>query len=196
MYPLTTEQAEGFCKHLCAVVEKQGGHAHDCQRLFEQPAIIQALVRNYLDGPLREFIVEVPPTDNLAGLLDICRFDAVAVHYHETIAIPPPKTTGAVHLRLLPIDSDTDFHTVETMFQSPKFPFQPGDLWQFLALRQRYPRDTALRRRIIAPGTVVRMAQHCVGAPLFETNDDQDKLGWHWLSDKIKAGTYVLAVPR
>lgn len=195
MHPLTTKQAQGFWIHLCAVVEEQGGSANDCQRLFEQPAIMQAMVRDYLDGPDREFIVEVPPTDNLAGLLDICRFDAVAAHY-ESITIQPPKTTGVVRLRLLPINSDTDFHTVETMFQSPKFHFQPGDLWQFLALRQYYPRDTALRRRIIVPGTVVRMAQHCVAAPLFETNDDKTKLGWHWLSDRIKAGAYALAVPR
>ena len=47
-YNLPPEQALVFWKQFHAEVERQGGNAHDCERLLNEPAIMEAMTRHYL----------------------------------------------------------------------------------------------------------------------------------------------------
>lgn len=192
-YNLPPDEALVFWKQLHAEVEKQGGNAHDCERLLSDPNIRESMARHYLDGPLREFVVDVPrPTGALLRDIDFCSFDRQSHCYNFAVAALP--IIGKTRLRLLPITNSTDFSGIETMIAGLGNAVKHGNIWHFLALYREYRQAIEKRARIIVPGTRLDITSKYEGVPLFEYNGEKTSFGLHPLSDRIPAGTHALIV--
>lgn len=190
-YNLPQEQALVFWKQLHAEVERQGGNAHDCEQLLYEPTIREEMARHYLDGPLREFVVNVPqPTSSLLREIDACSFDKQTNRF--TTAIVALPKIGKTFLRMHPIPDSTDFSDLETMLNGLGKTVKPGNIWHFLALYQQYQQAVKKRKRVIVPGTRFYITPKYEAVPLFECNGEKTSFGLHPLSDRIPAGTHVL----
>lgn len=192
-YNLPPDEALVFWKQLHAEVERQGGDVHDCERLLSDPNVRKAMAESYLDGPLREFVVDVPPpTGSLLHDVDACYFDKQSHRYDSAVVALP--ITGKTRLRLHRIPDFTDFSGLETILQELGNSVKPGNIWHFLALYRQYPSAVAKRKRIIIPASKLKIAGDFQGVSLFEYNGEKTHLGLHALSDRIPAGTHALIV--